>query len=124
MNVDYDPNNFTCSCAYIPSTFTKTLAGGEDKGELTSLVEDEKGEHLLDKPQQVMIPLTIAHRRHLKLDGKNPTLVRVYGAYGHNNDPHWRSSDAFLMSQGTYRCLLFILTCRLGYCLSSRERRL
>jgi prolyl oligopeptidase len=34
-----------------------------------------------------MIPLSIVHRRGLKLDGANPTLLSGYGAYGFSRDP-------------------------------------
>ena len=33
------------------------------------------------------VPLSIVHKRGLKLDGSNPTLVRGYGAYGITLDP-------------------------------------
>jgi prolyl oligopeptidase len=34
-----------------------------------------------------MIPLSITHKKGLKLDGSNPTLLRGYGAYGITEDP-------------------------------------
>ena len=36
-----------------------------------------------------MIPLSIVHRRDLKLDGSNPTLLEGYGAYGITLDPYF-----------------------------------
>jgi prolyl oligopeptidase len=36
-----------------------------------------------------MIPLSIVHRRDLKLDGSNPTLLDGYGAYGITLDPYF-----------------------------------
>jgi prolyl oligopeptidase len=35
----------------------------------------------------VMVPLSIVHKRGLKMDGSNPTLLRSYGAYGITIDP-------------------------------------
>jgi prolyl oligopeptidase len=35
----------------------------------------------------VMVPLSIVHRRGIKRDGSNPTLLSAYGAYGINTDP-------------------------------------
>ena len=34
-----------------------------------------------------MVPLSIVHRRDMKLDGSNPTLLEGYGAYGITLDP-------------------------------------
>ena len=36
-----------------------------------------------------MIPLSIVHRRDIKLDGSNPTLLEGYGAYGITLDPYF-----------------------------------
>jgi len=35
----------------------------------------------------VMVPLSIVHKRGLKMDGSNPTLMRGYGSYGITIDP-------------------------------------
>ena len=35
------------------------------------------------------IPLTVTCRRDIVLDGENPTLVFVYGAYGTHFKPEW-----------------------------------
>ncbi len=36
-----------------------------------------------------MVPLSIVHRRDIKLDGSNPTLLEGYGAYGITMDPYF-----------------------------------
>src|SRR5438552_2235545 len=36
-----------------------------------------------------MVPLSIVHRRDIKLDGSNPTLLEGYGAYGITLDPYF-----------------------------------
>lgn len=35
----------------------------------------------------VMVPLSIVHRKDLKLDGSNPTLLDAYGSYGISSSP-------------------------------------
>ena len=35
-----------------------------------------------------LIPLTLIHRKGIKLDGNNPTWLTVYGAYGESNYPN------------------------------------
>jgi prolyl oligopeptidase len=35
------------------------------------------------------VPLSVIHRRDIRLDGKNPTLLSGYGAYGSTSSPHY-----------------------------------
>lgn len=49
------------------------------------------------------IPLSVAHHKNIALDGQNPLLLKVYGAYGSNFDLDWRTEDAFLMESGYVR---------------------
>jgi serine/threonine protein kinase len=39
-----------------------------------------------------LVPLSIAHKRGLKLDGRNPTLLCGYGSYGSTEEPSFRAS--------------------------------
>jgi prolyl oligopeptidase len=41
-------------------------------------------------PDGTLIPLSIVHRKGLKLDGANPTVVYGYGAYGISETPFFR----------------------------------
>jgi prolyl oligopeptidase len=41
-------------------------------------------------PDGTLIPLSIVHRKGLKLDGNNPTIVYGYGAYGISETPFFR----------------------------------
>lgn len=41
----------------------------------------------------VKVPMTILHRKGLKLDGANPTLVFGYGAYGLSETAHFSPAD-------------------------------
>lgn len=36
-----------------------------------------------------MVPLSIVHKRDLKMDGSNPALIQGYGAYGISIDPYY-----------------------------------
>jgi prolyl oligopeptidase len=50
-----------------------------------------------------LIPLSIVHRRGLKLDGSHPTLLEAYGAYGFSFDPFFRPAlIAWLERGGVY----------------------
>ena len=40
----------------------------------------------------VMVPLSIVHRKGLKLDGSNPTLLYAYGSYGLSSSPNFAPS--------------------------------
>ena len=49
----------------------------------------------------VMIPLVILHKKGLKLDGKNPTLMNGYGAYGiENTSPFFYTSALPWLERG------------------------
>ena len=41
-------------------------------------------------PDGTMIPISIVHRKGLKLDGSNPTILYGYGAYGISQTPFFR----------------------------------
>jgi prolyl oligopeptidase len=43
-------------------------------------------------PDGTLIPMSIVHRKGLKLDGTNPTIVYGYGAYGISQTPFYRPS--------------------------------
>jgi prolyl oligopeptidase len=47
-----------------------------------------------------MIPLSIIHRRNLKLDGSNPTLLYAYGSYGISSDPSFSASRMAWFERG------------------------
>ncbi|MFL5402188.1 MAG: prolyl oligopeptidase family serine peptidase, partial [Gemmatimonadales bacterium] len=50
-----------------------------------------------------MVPLSIVHRRGLKLDGSHPTLLDGYGSYGYSIDPFFRPGLlAWLEHGGVY----------------------
>lgn len=50
-----------------------------------------------------MVPLSIVHKRGLKMDGSNPTLLKGYGAYGISIDPEFDPTLlAWLEKGGVY----------------------
>ena len=50
-----------------------------------------------------LVPLSIVHRKDLKLDGSNPTLLYAYGSYGISTDPSFNAGRlAFLERGGIY----------------------
>ena len=48
----------------------------------------------------VMVPLSIVHKKGLKLDGRNPTLLRGYGAYGISSDPQFDVRSLAFLERG------------------------
>jgi prolyl oligopeptidase len=46
------------------------------------------------------IPLSIVHRRDLKLDGSNPTLLYAYGSYGISTDPGFSAARVAFLEHG------------------------
>lgn len=46
------------------------------------------------------IPITLIHKKGLKLDGKNPVLMRSYGAYGTSTDAEFRVENFPLIERG------------------------
>ena len=47
-----------------------------------------------------MVPLSIIHRRDMKLDGSNPTLMDGYGAYGMTIDPFFEPRRIAWLERG------------------------
>jgi prolyl oligopeptidase len=47
-----------------------------------------------------MIPLSIIHRRDLKRDGSNPTLLYAYGSYGISSDPSFSANRMAWFERG------------------------
>lgn len=43
------------------------------------------------------VPMTLVHRKDLDLNGQNPTIIKVYGAYGHNLETGFELEDALYL---------------------------
>jgi oligopeptidase B len=51
-------------------------------------------------PDGVQVPISLVHRRGLTLDGRNPTLLRGYGAYGASWDANFDAKRISLLERG------------------------
>ncbi|KAI8146369.1 prolyl oligopeptidase family-domain-containing protein [Fennellomyces sp. T-0311] len=47
-----------------------------------------------------LIPITLIHRKDMQLHGRNPVLMRSYGAYGVSTDPDFRIEHFPLLERG------------------------
>ncbi len=47
-----------------------------------------------------LIPMTLLHRKGIKLDGNNPTLLVAYGAYGFSETAHYSAATMVWLEQG------------------------
>jgi oligopeptidase B len=47
-----------------------------------------------------LVPVTVAHRRDVALDGQAPLFLQVYGAYGQNFEPSFSSERVSLLMRG------------------------
>ena len=78
--------------AYDPQRRTVSDTGLQPKGKYdapTDLVATEVGAMAKDG---TLVPLSIVHKRGLKLDGTNPTILYGYGAYGISQLPFYRAT--------------------------------
>ena len=48
----------------------------------------------------VRVPISLVHRKGLKLDGENPTLLYGYGSYGSSSDARFSASRLSLLDRG------------------------
>lgn len=48
----------------------------------------------------MQIPMTVAHKKGMKLDGSNPVLVTVYGSYGVCLDAGFQPERLPLLERG------------------------
>jgi len=86
---DYDMNGR--SLTLLKET---PVLGGYDRTKYTSTRFFAKA------PDGAEVPVTVVHRKDLKLDGSNPTLLYSYGSYGINTDVSFSSSILSLLDRG------------------------
>jgi len=48
----------------------------------------------------VKVPMALVHKKGLKLDGNNPTLLYSYGSYGSSTDPYFNGNAFSLVDRG------------------------
>ena len=51
-------------------------------------------------PDGVKVPMALVHKKGLKLDGNNPTLLYSYGSYGSSTDPYFNGNAFSLVDRG------------------------
>ena len=86
---DYDMN--TRSLTLLKET---PVLGGYDRTKYVSKRFYAKA------PDGAEVPVTVVHRKDLKLDGSNPTLLYSYGSYGINTEVSFSSSILSLLDRG------------------------
>ena len=74
--LQYDPDSQLIKDSKIIKTDASLFADYESE---QKWIESNDGE---------LIPLTLIHRKEIKLDGNNPTWLTAYGAYGESNYPN------------------------------------
>lgn len=57
-------------------------------------------EALVKSHDGVEVPVSVISRADIKLDGRNPTLLNGYGAYGIVNEPSWSPRNLAWLEQG------------------------
>ncbi len=75
-------------------------AGLRKPGRMPSPPELEVVQVQVRSHDGVMVPMTILHRKGLKRDGANPTLLEGYGAYGYTIDAHFNPASLAWIEQG------------------------
>jgi len=89
--------------AYDPSTHAFTDTHLSPAGPFDDLPGFESAEVEVRGHDGVMIPLSIIHKKGLKLDGSNPTLLTAYGSYGLSREVGFQATTiAWLERGGVY----------------------
>lgn len=75
--------------AYDPTTNRISDTGLQPHGPYDNPQDIVSEEVKVPSYDGTLVPLSIVHRRDIKLDGSNPTLLEGYGAYGITYDPYF-----------------------------------
>ena len=75
--------------AYDPRTNRVSDTGLQPQGPYDNPQDIVSEEVKVASYDGTLVPLSIVHRRDIKLDGSNPTLLEGYGAYGITFDPYF-----------------------------------
>jgi prolyl oligopeptidase len=75
--------------AYDPESMKVTDTGIQPAGPFDDPANLESVEVKVPSHDGTMVPLSIIHRKGLKLDGTNPTLLEGYGGYGYSITPYF-----------------------------------
>ena len=75
---------------YDPRTSKVTDTGLQPQGPYDNPADLVATEVKVKSHDGTLVPLSIVHKKGLKLDGTNPTIVYGYGAYGISTTPYFR----------------------------------
>ncbi len=89
----------------LPRTFVFDGKDSVDSGLRTQKVEPEVPEIEITEVKAAshdgtLIPMTVLHKKGIKLDGNNPTLLDGYGAYGFSETARFSPSSMVWIEQG------------------------
>ncbi len=89
----------------LPRTFvydgtTSVDSGLRERVAEPGLPETESTELLAPSHDGTLIPMTVLHKKGLKLDGNNPTLLEGYGAYGFSETAHFSPAAMVWIEHG------------------------
>jgi prolyl oligopeptidase len=76
--------------SYNPRTGKVTDTGLQPQGPYDNPADLVATEVKVKSHDGTLVPLSIVHKKGLKLDGTNPTIVYGYGAYGISTTPYFR----------------------------------
>jgi prolyl oligopeptidase len=85
---------------YEPKTDQFTEIVLQPKGEYDALDDLVSEEVIVKSYDGTMVPLSIIHKKGIRLDGSNPCLLVGYGSYGYSYDPFYQHSQYAWYEQG------------------------
>ena len=74
--------------------------GLQPSGRFDAPTDIDTTEMLVTSHDGVRVPMSVVHRKGLKLDGRNPTLLQGYGAYGFTWEPRFDVSRLAWLERG------------------------
>ena len=94
--------------AYSPKTGHVTSTGLQPQGPYDNPTDLTAEEVEVVATDGVRVPLSIVHRKDITLDGKRPTILYGYGAYGISTLPEFNAGDLAWYSRGGVRAFAHI----------------
>lgn len=85
---------------YDPSTKQVTDTKLQPAGPYDNPENIESDEVKAKSYDGTLVPLSIVHRKGIKLDGSNPTWLNGYGAYGYSNPPNFDPTQLAWFEKG------------------------
>ncbi|MBG9388995.1 prolyl oligopeptidase family serine peptidase [Caenimonas aquaedulcis] len=79
---------------------TSTDTGLRKPGKLPASIDLQVTQVKVRSHDGAMVPMTIIHRKGLKRDGTNPTLLDAYGSYGHTISAFFNPNSMAWIEQG------------------------